>query len=49
MAYSRSREGIDVNYFGEDSTRSSELRQPLGAHAIKSVLVPGCLSLQVTD
>ncbi|GAX78984.1 hypothetical protein CEUSTIGMA_g6424.t1 [Chlamydomonas eustigma] len=47
VAYSISRSGVDVNYFSEDALQRLELRQPLKAHALKSVNVEGFLHLQV--
>lgn len=38
---------MDLNFFYEDGAQGAELRQPLAAHALKSVVVEGSLRLQV--
>ena len=51
VVYSSSRERIDVNFFTEDSTKSTELTQSsqkaLSAHPIKQIQVAGCIQAQV--
>lgn len=47
VAYSTTRQGVDTQYFGEEAGGGLELRQPVRAHALKSVAVPGCVSMQV--
>jgi hypothetical protein len=57
VAYSTSRAGVDRQYFVEEGPSAEpgragqpgvELRAPLRAAPIKSVLVPGCVKLQVS-
>ena len=47
IVYSATREGVDISFFAEDSTRSAELLKPIGAQALKSVNVEGGFTLQV--
>ncbi|KXZ49262.1 hypothetical protein GPECTOR_22g855 [Gonium pectorale] len=46
VAYSTSRQGVDCQYFAEESSGALELRQPVAGQPLKSVCVPGCLSMQ---
>lgn len=46
-AYSMSRQGVDVQYFGEDSSASLELAGPIAAQPLKTLHLDSCLHMQV--
>lgn len=47
VAYSRSREGVDRQFFVEDSAAEAELPQPVAAQVLKSIRVGNSLGMQV--